>query len=88
MHYVEKPNSFISNIINAGVYLFSPSIFDCIARAFDENYGGDEYLDGTLSAPDKVHLETSVLPKLAQSGKFFVCELSQDNKWCQVKNGG
>lgn len=88
MHYVEKPNSFISNIINAGVYLFSPSIFDCIARAFDENYGGDEYLDGTLNAPDKVHLETSVLPKLAQSGKFFVCELSQDNKWCQVKNGG
>ena len=55
---------------------------------FDENYDGDEYLDGMLGDPDKVHLETSVLPKLAQSGKFFVYQLPQENKWCQVKNGG
>ena len=27
LHYVEKPNSYISTMINCGVYIFSPAIF-------------------------------------------------------------
>jgi mannose-1-phosphate guanylyltransferase len=28
MHYVEKPETFVSDLINCGVYVFSPRIFD------------------------------------------------------------
>lgn len=35
-HYVEKPESFISDTINGGVYLFDKSIFDEIRTAMDE----------------------------------------------------
>lgn len=35
IHYVEKPESYISDIINGGVYLFSASIFDEIKLAKD-----------------------------------------------------
>lgn len=39
---MEKPESFISNTINAGVYLFASSIFTCIGEAFQvrEGLGG------------------------------------------------
>mgnify|MGYP001983829154 CR=1 FL=1 len=30
-HFVEKPETFISDLINAGVYVFSPSVFRRIA---------------------------------------------------------
>ena len=35
LHYVEKPESYISSIINCGVYLFSLSIFDQLAAIFN-----------------------------------------------------
>lgn len=35
LHYVEKPESFISDTINTGVYLFDKSIFDEIKMAMD-----------------------------------------------------
>lgn len=35
LHYVEKPESFISDTINTGVYLFDRSIFDEIKTAMD-----------------------------------------------------
>ena len=36
LHYVEKPESFISDTINGGIYLFDRSIFDEIRAAMDE----------------------------------------------------
>ena len=38
LHYVEKPETFVSNIINAGGYLFSMKIFQHLAKIFTENY--------------------------------------------------
>lgn len=35
-HYVEKPESFISDTINGGIYLFDKAIFDEIRYAMDE----------------------------------------------------
>lgn len=29
-HYVEKPSSYVSTLINCGVYVFSPEIFQTI----------------------------------------------------------
>lgn len=36
VHYVEKPEGWISNIVNGGVYLFDKSLFDVIKVAMDE----------------------------------------------------
>lgn len=35
LHYVEKPESFLSTTINTGVYLFDKSIFEEIKAAMD-----------------------------------------------------
>lgn len=34
-HYVEKPSSYVSTLINCGVYVFSLDIFHTIAEAFN-----------------------------------------------------
>jgi len=40
-HYVEKPSTFVSTIINCGVYLFSMDIFTIMAAVFNNKQ--DEY---------------------------------------------
>lgn len=36
LHYVEKPNSYISSQINCGVYVFSPEIFQVLADKYQQ----------------------------------------------------
>lgn len=33
-HYVEKPSTFVSEVINCGIYLFTPAIFQHIGEVF------------------------------------------------------
>ena len=56
-----------------------------IGETFQSNHAD---LEDTSLRSDYIHLERDILPKLARSGTFFAYQLSQDNKWCQVKNGG
>ena len=58
-----------------------------LSLSLQANYDMDS-INGTHLAPDSIHLERSVLPRLAHSGTFFVYRLPQGNNWCQVKNGG
>lgn len=37
MHYVEKPQTFVSTVINCGLYVFPPEIFQHIGKAFQQN---------------------------------------------------
>lgn len=37
LHYVEKPSTFVSDIINCGIYLFHPEIFQHIGAVFQKN---------------------------------------------------
>lgn len=37
LHYVEKPSTFVSDIINCGLYLFNPDIFRHIGSVFQKN---------------------------------------------------
>ena len=62
-HFVEKPETFISDLINAGVYVFSPSVFRRIAagRAVSMN----ELLPGMA---DEEQLHSMLLTGCA---KFF-----------------
>ena len=38
LHYVEKPETFVSDIINCGLYIFSPSIFKHMGEILQRNY--------------------------------------------------
>ena len=35
-HYVEKPSTFISTLVNCGVYIFSAGIFQQMAAVFNK----------------------------------------------------
>ena len=35
---MEKPETFVSSLINAGAYLFTPEIFEALSKQFTDNY--------------------------------------------------
>ena len=37
LHYVEKPTSYVSSLINCGVYIFSSGIFQVLADRYRQN---------------------------------------------------
>lgn len=76
LHYVEKPESHVSNLINCGVYLFAtecifPSIRDAIKRRTDR--------PRIVSYPSSENLESSFFPEREEdAGKSEVLRLEQD----------
>ena len=39
LHYVEKPETFVSEVINCGIYIFSPaSLFKLMGEVLHKNY--------------------------------------------------
>lgn len=101
LHYVEKPESHISNLINCGVYLFAtecifPSIRSVIKRRATRprilNYPSSDNLESSFIAEDDVEkpevlrLEQDILSDLADSNRFFVHETK--DFWRQIKTAG
>ena len=85
VHYVEKPESFVSDRINAGIYLFSTEIFGEIKRAMDDK-ARQAAEDPLADAAEIVHLEHDVLPLLASAHKLFALETA--DFWLQIKSAG
>jgi mannose-1-phosphate guanylyltransferase len=87
IHYVEKPESQISNLINAGVYLFDKSLFDVIADARDAR---ESSLKAAFHYDDDseevLSLETDILVRLPETGAFYVYETK--DFWRQIKTAG
>ncbi|GLH13562.1 hypothetical protein R5R35_002286 [Gryllus longicercus] len=85
-HYVEKPSTFVSTLINSGVYLCSVEIFQTIAAVFNSRQ--QEYYDGGVNGRDTavIHLEQDVLMPLAGTGRLFA--LQTNNWWSQLKTAG
>jgi mannose-1-phosphate guanylyltransferase len=79
LHYVEKPETFISNIINCGVYLFSPSFFQLI-----DNYSNAK-CDPDVD-PNFLRLEQDVLMKICGENHVYVYETKEF--WFQLKSAG
>jgi len=101
LHYVEKPESHISNLINCGVYLFAtecifPSIRSAIKRRSDRprlvSYPSSENLESSFFRDDDegknevLRLEQDILSDLADSNRFFVHETK--DFWRQIKTAG
>lgn len=87
VHYVEKPESHISSLVNAGVYLFDQSLFKVIAKAKarrDELLSAQGYPDDLDE--DVLRLEQDVLVQFAENGSLYVYETK--DFWRQIKEAG
>ncbi|KAF3908243.1 hypothetical protein AA313_de0204401 [Arthrobotrys entomopaga] len=91
LHYVEKPESHISNLINCGVYLFDTSVISRIRKAMilkNERKETDPLYDPSdeTGSEDVLRLEQDILGPLADDKSFYVYE-SRDF-WRQIKTAG
>ncbi|KAF2896615.1 hypothetical protein ILUMI_09558 [Ignelater luminosus] len=85
-HYVEKPSSYVSTLINCGIYVFSLDIFHTIGEAFNSKQQ-EFYRNGNGSKDTGyIQLEQEILTPLAGSGKIFALQVN--NWWSQLKTAG
>ncbi|KPP67337.1 mannose-1-phosphate guanyltransferase alpha-A-like [Scleropages formosus] len=88
LHYVEKPSTFVSDIINCGIYLFTPEIFRHIGAVFQKNQQDmllEEQTNGWQRV-EVIRLEQDIFTSLAGQGKLFVYKT--DRFWSQIKSAG
>lgn len=86
-HYVEKPETFVSDMISCGVYLFHSSIFKDIENAVQAHLERQDLLSSAGEAsPDRVLLEQDILRPLAGTGRLYVYETK--DFWRQLKSAG
>ena len=96
LHYVEKPDSYISSTINCGVYLFTTAaLFAVIREARQHRENKDATTPSSLTFFDheedeeednKLRLEQDILTPLSQTKKLFVY-VTRDF-WRQIKTAG
>ncbi|KAJ3292961.1 hypothetical protein HK104_004886 [Borealophlyctis nickersoniae] len=94
LHFVEKPETFISDLISCGVYLFNKEIFDVMKEAIAQRHakaieaGEEQELSRTPASSEKVALEQDVLSLLTADKKLYayVCHPTKDF-WMQIKTG-
>ncbi|MBE7180090.1 MAG: hypothetical protein INR71_02595, partial [Terriglobus roseus] len=102
LHYVERPETHVSNLINSGVYLFAtdcifPAIRAAIKRraerprllSYPSTENVDAYYDqGAEESQNNevIRLEQDILSDLADSRQFFVLETK--DFWRQIKTAG
>ncbi|KAH9292239.1 hypothetical protein KI387_042575, partial [Taxus chinensis] len=96
LHYAEKPETFVSDRINCGVYIFTPDIFLAIQdvstqrkdRASMRRVSSFEALQSaTKTLPtDFVRLDQDILTPLAGKKKLYTFETSEF--WEQIKTPG
>ncbi|KAL1768821.1 mannose-1-phosphate guanyltransferase alpha [Sigmodon hispidus] len=88
LHYVEKPSTFISDIINCGIYLFSPEALKPLRDTFQRNQQ-DRQLEespGSWPGAGTIRLEQDVFSVLAGQGQIYV-HLTE-GIWSQIKSAG
>lgn len=88
LHYVEKPTTYISTLVNCGVYIFSMAIFDKLQQVFQKKqaaFNGNP-TNGFDNHAESMWLEKDVFLNLAgtDEARVFVT-----NKWwSQTKTAG
>ncbi|XP_051882039.1 mannose-1-phosphate guanyltransferase alpha-A [Pristis pectinata] len=88
LHYVEKPSTFVSEIINCGVYLFTPDIFQYIGEVFRKNQQDlaiEESINGWQRA-EVIRLEQDIFTTIAGRGSLYIYKT--DGFWSQIKSAG
>ncbi|KAL1457550.1 hypothetical protein WDU94_007766 [Cyamophila willieti] len=89
-HYVEKPSTFVSTLVNCGVYVFSLEIFQNIGAVFkrkeDEFYSRNYVKNGKDTDFNHIQLEKELIMPLAGTGRAYVYQTSK--WWSQLKSAG
>ncbi|XP_043550337.1 mannose-1-phosphate guanyltransferase alpha-A isoform X2 [Chiloscyllium plagiosum] len=88
LHYVEKPSTFVSDIINCGIYLFTPDIFQYIGEVFKKNQQDlsiEENTNGWQRA-EVIRLEQDIFTTMAGRGSLYIYKT--DGFWSQIKSAG
>ncbi|GAB4831789.1 hypothetical protein Ancab_005801 [Ancistrocladus abbreviatus] len=95
LHYTEKPETFVSDLINCGVYVFTPDIFSAIQAAFaNQEDRAKRHLSSSVFlqsatrsiAADFVRLDQDILSPLAGKKQLYTYETM--DFWEQIKTPG
>ncbi|KAJ0051426.1 hypothetical protein Pint_02644 [Pistacia integerrima] len=96
LHYTEKPETFVSDLINCGVYVFTPDIFTAIHDVFTHRedranirrVSSFEALQAATRAlpVDFVRLDQDILSPLAGKKQLYTYETT--DFWEQIKTPG
>ncbi|KAL3853966.1 hypothetical protein ACJMK2_013267 [Sinanodonta woodiana] len=86
LHYVEKPETFISTTINCGIYLCSPCLFDPLKRIFKQNLEENYNFDYNTPNKEVIRMEQDIFVPLASTGKLYVFHTTRF--WSQIKSAG
>ncbi|EEB13773.1 glucose-1-phosphate adenylyltransferase, putative [Pediculus humanus corporis] len=87
-HYVEKPETFVSPLINCGVYIFSVDIFQTMKEIFDKKQTSfcSNLSNGNGNESSLINLEKEILLPMAGIGKLFAYKTVK--WWSQLKTAG
>ncbi len=92
LHYVEKPETYVSSLINCGIYLFNCDLFDVIkeqlATSPDQDLSAvNSFLVNDSSySRDTINFEVNIFPFLSSNKKLYVYKT--ENMWSQIKSAG
>ncbi|ORX61708.1 nucleotide-diphospho-sugar transferase [Hesseltinella vesiculosa] len=86
LHYVEKPDAFISDLISCGVYLFDRSVMNELQKAKARKDSHQDDTDVVASSDQRLRLEQDVLRPLSQDHKLYVHVT--ERPWRQIKTAG
>lgn len=95
LHYTEKPETFVSNLINCGVYVFTPKIFNVIQEVYllredkayirhTPSYESQQFAIRSLPT-DFVRLDQDILSPLAGKKQLYTYDTEF---WEQIKTPG
>lgn len=86
IHYAEKPDSFVSDLVSTGVYLFDVSLFSEIKAIMDSHYYKQLASEEIGFDEEILRLEQDVIRPLADAQKMYVFET--DVPWRPIKSAG
>ncbi|GFS45066.1 ADP-glucose pyrophosphorylase family protein [Actinidia rufa] len=96
LHYTEKPETFVSDLVNCGVYVFTPGIFSAIQDVSIQREDGanlrrvssfEALQSATRTLPtDFVRLDQDILSPLAGKKQLYTYETM--DFWEQIKSPG
>lgn len=94
LHYTEKPETFVSDLINCGVYVFTPEIFSAIQNVYTHREATLHHLSSFEAIQsetrslrrDFVKLDQDILSPFAGMQKLYTYETL--DFWEQIKTPG
>ncbi|PVZ98960.1 hypothetical protein BB558_005031 [Smittium angustum] len=90
LHYVEKPETYVSDLVSTGVYVFTTEIFKLMSEIIEErskelsNLPKKAFHDNFGNIHDSLRLEQDVLQKMASEHNLGI--YITDTFWRQIKS--